>query len=150
MQAPVWHVSVWLHAFESLHVVPSGAGGFEQMPVPGLQTPGTWHWLKAVHTIGLDPVHAPSWQESDCVHEFTSLHPVPFVTFGFEQFPVPVSQRSDVQVFASPQSFGLPLTQAPVWQVSDSVQALASLHDEPSDLFGLEQTPFRGLQTPAS
>jgi hypothetical protein len=36
---------------------------------------------------------------------------------------------------------GLPPVQVPPWQVSVWVQALPSLHEEPSDLVGLEQVP---------
>ncbi len=37
-----------MQALLSLHVVPLGAFGFEHTPVPGLQTPATWHWSDAV------------------------------------------------------------------------------------------------------
>jgi hypothetical protein len=43
LQTPVWQVSVWVHAFPSLQLVPFGAAGFEQTPVPVLQTPTVWH-----------------------------------------------------------------------------------------------------------
>jgi len=39
--APVWHVSVWVQALPSVHVVPLVAGGFEQRPVPELHVPPT-------------------------------------------------------------------------------------------------------------
>ena len=48
-----------MQASESLQDVPFGAAGFEQMPVPGLQVPGVWHWSEAVQTTGLDPAHVP-------------------------------------------------------------------------------------------
>ena len=90
VHAPAWHVSVCVHALPSLHAVPSGAAGFEQLPVPGSQVPATWHWSLAVQTTGFDPVHTPAWHLSvPCVHAFPSLHTVPFGTAGFEQVPVP-------------------------------------------------------------
>jgi hypothetical protein len=41
LQVPAWQASVWVHAFPSLHAVPSGAAGLLQLPVAGLQTPAT-------------------------------------------------------------------------------------------------------------
>jgi len=40
LQLPPWQVSVCVQALVSLHAVPSGLAGFEQLPVVGLQTPG--------------------------------------------------------------------------------------------------------------
>jgi hypothetical protein len=40
---PDWHVSVCVQALPSLHAVPFGAVGFEQMPVAGAQVPTAWH-----------------------------------------------------------------------------------------------------------
>ncbi len=40
---PFWQVSVCVHAFPSLHVVPFDAMGFEQVPVDGSHVPATWH-----------------------------------------------------------------------------------------------------------
>jgi len=38
-QVPLWHASVWVQASLSLQPVPSGAFGFEQAPLAGLQVP---------------------------------------------------------------------------------------------------------------
>ena len=38
---PFWQLSVWVQAFESLHVVPFAAFGFEQVPVAALHVPAT-------------------------------------------------------------------------------------------------------------
>jgi hypothetical protein len=73
-------VSVCVHAFPSLQVVPLLAFGFEQRPVAVLHVPATWHWSLAVHTTGFDPVHAPAWQVSFCVQRFPSLQGVPFAS----------------------------------------------------------------------
>jgi hypothetical protein len=42
-QTPATHVSVCVHAFPSLQVVPSACVGFEHFPVLGAQTPTAWH-----------------------------------------------------------------------------------------------------------
>jgi hypothetical protein len=42
-QLPAAQASLTVHALPSLQVVPSGAVGFEQLPVPGLHVPATWH-----------------------------------------------------------------------------------------------------------
>ena len=59
VQTPLWQVSVCVHTFPSLHAVPLPAFGFEQVPLPGLHAPATWHGSLAVHTTELDPVHVP-------------------------------------------------------------------------------------------
>lgn len=43
VQTPVWHVSVCVHAFPSLHVVPFDAVGLEHAPVDVLHVPAVWH-----------------------------------------------------------------------------------------------------------
>jgi hypothetical protein len=88
VHVPDWHESDCVHAFPSLHDIPSAAVGFEHTPVPGLQTPATWHWSLALQTTGFDPVHDPDWHESLCVHESPSLHEVPSTATGFEHEPV--------------------------------------------------------------
>ena len=85
---PVWHVSICVHASPSLHAVPLGALGFEQVPVAGSHVPATWHWSLAVHVTGLEPVQTPVWQVSVWVQALPSLHDVPFGAIGFEQLPV--------------------------------------------------------------
>ena len=42
-QIAFWQVSGLVQALPSLQAVASGAGGFEQSPVPVLQVPATWH-----------------------------------------------------------------------------------------------------------
>jgi len=88
VQTPAWQVSVCVQALPSLHAVPFGAFGFEQVPVVGLQVPATWHWSLAEHVTGLVPVHVPTWHVSVCVQALPSLHAVPFGAFGLEQVPV--------------------------------------------------------------
>jgi len=43
VHVPAWQLSVCVHASPSLHAVPFGALGFEQLPVAGSQVPATWH-----------------------------------------------------------------------------------------------------------
>jgi hypothetical protein len=42
-QVPPVQLSPLVHAFPSLHPVPSAFAGFEQTPVPVLHVPATWH-----------------------------------------------------------------------------------------------------------
>ena len=77
-----------MHALPSLQAVPSGASGFEQAPVEGLQVPATWHWSLAVQVTGLLPVQTPERHVSDWVHALPSLQAVPSGASGFEQTPV--------------------------------------------------------------
>jgi hypothetical protein len=42
-QMPAWQVSVWVQEFPSLQLEPLAFAGFVQAPVPGWQTPGSWH-----------------------------------------------------------------------------------------------------------
>src|SRR5437667_184843 len=88
MHVPDWHVSVWVHALPSLHAVPFGSFGFEQVAVAGSQVPAPS--LRSVLPIltGLEPVQTPVWQVSVCVQALPSLHAVPFGAIGFEQVPV--------------------------------------------------------------
>jgi hypothetical protein len=43
------HVSPAVHELPSLHEVPFGFVGFEQVPVAGLHVPARWHWESGVH-----------------------------------------------------------------------------------------------------
>src|SRR2546428_345644 len=88
VHAPLWQVSVCVHALPSLHAEPLALAGFEQVPVPVSRVPATWHWSEAVQTTGLLPVHAPLWQVSLCVHALPSVHADPSALLGFEQVPV--------------------------------------------------------------
>ena len=70
-----------MQALPSLHGVLSGATGFEQRPLSGLQEPATWHASDAVQTTGFEPTHNPPWHVSVCVHALASLQDVPFGAF---------------------------------------------------------------------
>jgi hypothetical protein len=103
-QTPLHAVWLAVHAEGAAHVplvqtcpgeasalpqlVPSGALGFEHVPVDGLQLPAAWHVSSAVHVTGLVPVHVPFWHESLCVHPLPSLHVAPFAAVGLEHAPV--------------------------------------------------------------
>ena len=88
MHAPPWHVSVCVHALPSLHALPSGFAGFEQVPVVGLHVPALWHCSDAEQTTGLPPRHEPPRHVSVWVQGFPSLHADPFGFAGFEHTPV--------------------------------------------------------------
>src|SRR5437867_5472961 len=88
VHVPLSHVSVCVHAFPSLHAVPSGLAGFEHVPLAGSHVPAAWHWSAAVQTTGWLPVHVPLSHVSVCVHAFPSLHAVPSGLAGFEHVPV--------------------------------------------------------------
>jgi hypothetical protein len=89
VQVPPTHVSVWVQAFPSLHVVPFAAFGVEQVPDAGLQAPAVWHAAGAGHTTGLDPTQVPvALHASVCVQASLSSQLVPFAAVGFEHAPV--------------------------------------------------------------
>jgi hypothetical protein len=148
--APAWQVSVCVHAFASLHVVPSASGGMLHVPVLRSQAPAPWQVSTAVHTIGLPPIHTPFWQVSVCVHGSASLQAVPLGAIGFEHAPVAGSQvPATWHALEATQAIGLEPVQMPAWQVSVCVQALASLQAAPFARTGLSQVPVAGLQVPA-
>jgi hypothetical protein len=147
---PFWQVSVWVHAFPSLQVVPLALFGFEHTPVAGLQVPGVWHWPEAVQTTGFAPEQDPFWQVSVWVHAFPSLQDDPSALFGFEQMPVAGLHVPALWHWSeAEQVTGFAPEHAPFWQVSVCVHALPSLQEVPSALFGFEQTPVAGLHVPA-
>src|SRR5438128_1184987 len=149
-QAPAWQVSLCVHALASLQLVPLGLAGLLQAPDAGLQTPAVWHWSAAVHTTGLAPTQAPAWQVSLCVHALASLQLVPLGLAGLLQVPVVGSQVPAVwHWLAAVHTTGFSPTQAPAWQVSLCVHALASLQLVPLGLAGLLQVPVVGSQVPA-
>src|SRR5258705_347564 len=128
----------------------SGLPGFEQAPVVGLQLPTKWHESEAVQVTGLPLLQAPSWQVSASVQAFPSLHALLSGLPGFEHAPVAESQTpAEWHESEAVHVTGLPLLQAPSWQVSACVQALPSLHALPSGMSGFEQTPVAASQTPA-
>jgi hypothetical protein len=144
-------VSFTVQPLPSSHCVSFGAGGFEQLPVDGLQTPGTWHWSDAAHVFGLPPVQTPAWQVSVCVHALSSLHGALFGFAGSEQTPVaglhvPTSWHWS---FALQTTASAPV-QTPAWQVSLCVQALPSLQVVSFGFGGFEHWPVAGLHVPGS
>jgi hypothetical protein len=87
-QAPAWHVSACVQPLPSLHEVPFGATGLEQVPVDGLQVPARWHESDGAHVTGLPLTQAPAWHASPCVQPSPSVHEVPLGAAGLEQAPV--------------------------------------------------------------
>jgi hypothetical protein len=150
VHVPLWHVSVWVHALPSLHVVPLPAVGFEHAPVVGLHVPAAWHWSLAVQVTGLEPAHTPDWHESACVHALPSLQEVPFGRAGLEQAPLDGSHVPATWHWsAAKQMTGLDPVQAPLSQLSVSVQALPSLQVVPFAAVGFEHAPVLGSHVPA-
>jgi hypothetical protein len=153
VHVPLWQVSVWVHAFPSLHDVPLGKGvAAEHWPVDGLHVPGALHALPFAQTTGFVPVHRPAWQVSVWVHAFPSEQLVPLALgTGGEHWPVAGTQVPGA-LHASPlvQTTGLAPVHAPFWHVSVWVQALPSLHDVPlATGTGAEHWPVAGLHVPA-
>src|SRR2546422_852478 len=128
VQTPALQASPSVLASPSLHGLPSGVTGFEQVALSGSQTPASWHWSWAVQTTGLTPVHVPPWQVSPCVQASPSLQLVP-VSGVTVQLDVPLQVRvlhwSEVQVIVVPTHC------PPPSQVSLKVQALPSSHAAP-------------------
>ena len=151
VHVPAEQTSPVEQALPSLHVVPSGATTSEQMPVAGAQTPARWQVPEAVQTLAVPPVQEPPWQDSPVVHALVSLHDVPLVAAGLEHAPVVESQTPATWHWsAAVQVFGVPPTQAPAWQESTVVHALASLQAVPLVTGGFEQAPVVESQIPAA
>ena len=80
-----------------------------------------------------------------------SLHTAPSGLFGLEQTPVAVLQVPATWHWSlALHTTGLAPVQVPAWQLSDWVQAFASLHAAPFGLVGFEHTPLVVLQVPAT
>jgi hypothetical protein len=141
-QIPVWHESVCVQAFPSLHAVPFGAFGFEHTPVTVLQTPTAWHASLAVQTTGIDPAQKPDWHESVWVQAFPSLQSVPSGAAGFEHSPVPVLQTPATwHASLAVQFTGFVPAQTPDSHESICVQAFPSLHVVPFGRLTFEHAP---------
>src|SRR5438552_1828342 len=149
-QLPAAQVSRTVQASPSSQAVPSGAGGFEHVPVARSHVPGEWHWSWARHTTAV-PVQDPAWQVSPVVHTLPSEHAVPFATgTGFGHTPVAGSQLATAWHWSGAgHTVPAPL-HTPAWHVSPVVQALPSLHAVPLATGGFEQVPAAGSQVPAA
>jgi len=64
-----------VHASPSLQAAPFGRGGFEHAPVPGLHSPGRWHWSSAEHSTKLAGVQIPLWHASPSVQPLPAEFP---------------------------------------------------------------------------
>src|SRR2546422_569814 len=125
--------------------------GFEQMPVPVLQVPATWHWSEAVQTTGLEPVQVPLWQEAVCVQALPSSHAEPFAFDGFEQMPVPVLQVPATWHWSEAvQTTGLAPVQVPLCYFLMIRRPPRSSLFPYSTLVRSEQMPVPVLQVPAT
>ena len=80
---PPRQMSLTVHAFASLHEVPSAFAGFEHTPVVGSHTPAVWHWSSAVQVTGVPALHLPApSQISAPLQVFPSLQLVPDAAAG--------------------------------------------------------------------
>jgi hypothetical protein len=60
VQAPLVHANDVAHRLAPPEqAVPSGAVGFEHVPVVTSHVPAAWHWSLGAQTTGLEPVHVP-------------------------------------------------------------------------------------------
>jgi hypothetical protein len=124
--------SVCVQASLSLHVVPSGAAGFEHVPDEGSHVPATWQGSDAAHVTGFDPVHVPLKQASVCVQASLSLQDMPSGAAGFEQIPVAgLHVPATWHESEATQVTVLPAVQMPSWQVSFESQAFPSAQEMP-------------------
>jgi hypothetical protein len=120
----------------SLHVVPFGAAGFEQIPVDVLQVPATWHWSLPPHVTGFEPVHVPDWHVSVWVHAFPSLQAAPLAFATAVGQPVAGTHAPTVWHWSAPaQVTAEPPVQVPLWQLSPLVHAFPSLQVVPLAAF---------------
>jgi hypothetical protein len=148
---PLVHSSFDVHASWSLHVVPFGRDGLEQVPVAGLHVPAAWHWSEAVQ-VTVDPaVHTPAVHVSLESQRLPSLQAVPSATVGFEHCPVaglhvPATWHwSDATQTTLP-----PAVHTPAWHASFRSHGLPSLQAVPLVAVGLEHWPVLGLHAPAT
>ena len=81
-----------VHALASSHPEPAALTGFEHWPVEESQVPASWQLSLAEHWTELKPWQKPLRQMSSVVHALPSVHPEPAALFGFEHWPVEVSQ----------------------------------------------------------
>jgi hypothetical protein len=149
VQTPAWHVSPAVQALPSLQAVPLALAAYAHTPVPGLQTPATWHWSGAAHATAA-PVHTPAWQVSPVVHALPSLQAVPSGWFGFEQPVAGLQTPAAWHWSTATQVTAAPPVQTPAWHVSLVVQTFPSLQAAPLTFAGaLMHWPSTGLQLPA-
>src|SRR2546425_429043 len=96
------------------------------------------------------PTQMPASQASVGVQALPSSQGAPLGLAGLLQAPVAGSQVPAVWHWsAAVHTTGFAPTQAPAWQVSLCVHALASLQLVPLGLAGLLQAPVAGSQAPA-
>ena len=141
---PVWHIPAAALGAVGLGRIGAGAGrGVADSDVMAGVDRGAGHRA---------PTQMPAWQASVCVQALPSSQVLPSALTGLSHMPVVGSQvpaswqaSSAVQVKATPL-----LTQLPAAQWSPTVQALLSVHSEPSGVGGFVKTPVAGSQRPSS
>jgi hypothetical protein len=94
---------------------------------------------------GTVPAHVPALQTSEVVQALSSSQGLALSTCWH---PAVAEQLSSVHALPSLQFWGAVPTHAPALQVSTVVHTSLSVQLDPFGLFGVEQTPVEGLQTP--
>jgi hypothetical protein len=117
-----------LHAFPSLHAVPSDTVATWQ-PRSRSQVSDV-HGLPSSHVGAVPGEHTPDRQVSTPSHAFPSLHGVPFGT-GLCWQPAAGRQLSVVHGLLSSQSGAVPAAHEPAWQISSPLHASPSLQGVP-------------------
>jgi hypothetical protein len=125
VQAPAWHVSVWVQALSSVQLEPSVLTGSEHAPDDGLQVPTSWHEFEAVHVTGFVPVQVPDWQVSTCVQALSSLQVLPVAGPQSPFVAAPAAVEQAWQSLVPPEQGPLqqtPSTQLPLAQLLGAEQ----------------------------
>jgi hypothetical protein len=154
LQAPLRHVSVCVQALPSSHLVPSAFATAVHAPVVWLHVPVLQASVSALQSTGVPALHVSvaGLHVSVPLQALPSLQSVSFVQphllLSTVHPPSPSEQLSMVQAMPSLHTTCVP-PQTPFVQASPVVHTKPSLHDDPSDFLGLEQTPLAGSQVPA-
>jgi hypothetical protein len=69
---PSWQISSVVQASPSSQLVPLALAGLVHSPVPGSQTPASWHWSSGVQTIDGSGMHWPLSQIWQPAHVWPS------------------------------------------------------------------------------
>src|SRR5262249_2222504 len=87
-QTPAWQGSVCVHAWPSLHALPSALVAYEQVRVAGSQPPAWCPESGGGQASGFAPRQRPLSHVSVRVQALPSLQALPSGLAGFEQLPV--------------------------------------------------------------
>jgi hypothetical protein len=142
VQVPPWHDSAPLQTLASGHGVPLVTGVVAH-PKSGSQE-SVVQTFESLQLRALPEVQVPAWQLSAPLQTLPSRHGVPFKT-GVLEHPDAGLHASAVQTLESLQLRAVPAVQVPLWHVSEPLQTLPSVQDEPFGS-GVATQPLTGLQ----